>query len=279
MSFRRYFTKTVMYVILVFFGMLFLLPFIWMLLGAFKKPDAIMTIPPISFPHPVTVVNFKQAFQLAPITRYYFNSLVVSVLSTVGALFSATVVGYGFARLQGRGKNVLFFIALSSMMIPAQVTLFPQYLLYYKIGWVNTYLPLIIPTFLGVSGTTLFIFLMRQFFLSIPKEIEEAAAIDGCSTLSTFFRIMLPLTKPALITVALFEFVFSWNDFFGPLIYLNNSNLYTLPVAVATFSSEFGLELGPLLAMSVLALVPVLILFFIGQRMFVQGIVTTGLKG
>lgn len=279
MKIKSYLAKTLLYIVLICFGILFLLPFIWMLQGAFKRPDAIMTIPPLSFPHPVTLTNFRQAFQLTPVGRYYLNSLLISILSTIGALFSASIVGYGFARLFGKGKNVLFAILLASMMIPAQVTLFPQYLLYFKIGWVNTYLPLVVPTFLGIGGTTLFIFLMRQFFLSIPKEISEAATIDGCSTFGTFIRIMLPLTKPALTTVALFEFVFSWNDFFGPLIYLNNSNLYTLPVAVATFSSEFGIELGPLLAMSILALIPVLILFFIGQRVFIQGIVTTGMKG
>ena len=271
--------RFVLYLVLAVIGVLFILPFVWMLLGAFKQPQQIMTIPPISLPHPWSVENFASAFQLTTVWRYFINSLLVGSLSTVGALFSSTVVGYGFARLPAKLKNFWFVVALSTMMLPYQVTLFPQFLVYYKIGWVNTYLPLIVPTFLGIGGTTLFIFLMRQFFMTIPKEMEEAAVIDGCSTFRVFANIMLPLTRPALVTVILFQFVFAWNDFFGPLIYLNSSDLYTLPVAIATFSSEFGTELGPLLSLSTIALVPIMILFIAGQKSFVQGISTTGLKG
>lgn len=271
--------RAILYVVLVAVGVLYILPFVWMLLGAFKPAQQIMSIPPISLPHPWTIASFISAFGLTTVWRYFFNSLLVAVLSTLGALFSATVVGYGFGRLHAKLKNVWFVVALSTMMLPYQVTLFPQFIVYYKIGWVNTYLPLIVPTFLGIGGTTLFIFLMRQFFMTIPKELEEAAVLDGCSTVRTFASIMVPLTKPALVTVTLFQFVFSWNDFFGPLIYLNNSDLYTLPVAIATFSSEFGTELGPLLSLSTIALVPIMILFIAGQKTFVQGISTTGLKG
>jgi len=271
--------RAILYLVLAAVGVLFILPFVWMLLGAFKQPQQIMTIPPISLPHPWSVENFTSAFQLTTVWRYFVNSLLVGSLSTIGALFSSTVVGYGFARLPAKLKNFWFVVALSTMMLPYQVTLFPQFLVYYKIGWVNTYLPLVVPTFLGIGGTTLFIFLMRQFFVTIPKEMEEAAVIDGCSTFRVFANIMLPLTRPALVTVILFQFVFAWNDFFGPLIYLNSSDLYTLPVAIATFSSEFGTELGPLLSLSTFALVPIMILFIIGQKSFVQGISTTGLKG
>lgn len=270
--------RAALYAVLVVVALVFLLPFIWMISGAFKDPSQILTIPPAWIPHPATMANFDQAFAMVPVPRYYLNSLIIAVGSTAGTLFSACVVGYGFARLPARGKNVWFIVALATMMVPFQVTLFPQYALYFKLGWVNTYLPLLVPPFLGVGGA-LFIFLMRQFFLSIPAELEEAAVIDGCSTIGVFWRIMLPLAKTAMVTVIIFQFVFSWNDFFGPLIYLTNSNLYTLPLGIATFQSAYGTDVGPLLAISLLAVIPLLILFFIGQRTFVQGIATTGLKG
>jgi multiple sugar transport system permease protein len=270
--------RVVLYVVLVVVAGVFLLPFVWMISGAFKDPSQILTIPPVWIPHPPTLKNYQQAFSLVPVPRYYLNSAIIAVVATLGTLFSSCVVGYAFARLPAKGKNVWFVIALSTMMVPFQVTLFPQYALYFKLGWVNTYLPLMVPPFLGVGGA-LFIFLMRQFFLSIPNELEEAAVIDGCSTIGVFWRIMLPLSRTAMVTVVIFQFVFTWNDFFGPLIYLTNSNMFTLPLGIATFQSAYGTEVGPLLALSLLAIIPILILFFIGQKTFVQGIATTGLKG
>lgn len=278
LSGQRMMNQIALYVVLVIFSILFLLPFLWMFIGAFKDPSQILSNSPLSLPHPFTFKNFSQAFQLTPVISYSLNSLLIAVLSTIGTLFSSTLCGYAFARLPAKGKNVWFIIVTATLMVPFQVTLFPQYSLYFKLGWVNTYLPLIVPSFLGVGGGALFIFLMRQFFLTIPKELEEAAVIDGCSTFRIFAQICLPLAKPVLVTVCIFQFVFSWNDFFGPLIYLTNSKLFTLPLAIATFQSAYGTELGPLLALSILTVIPILIIFLIGQKAFVKGIATSGLK-
>jgi multiple sugar transport system permease protein len=257
---------------------IFLLPLIWVVLSAFKPTDQIISSVPLSLPTQFSFQNFTGLFKAAPVGLWFRNSLIYSAGSTIGALFSASLVGYGFARGRGRSATWLFMVAISVLMVPFVVTIFPQYAFYLKIGWINTFYPLIVPAFLGVGGTTLFIFLMRQFFISLPPQLEEAAALDGASAFRTFWMIMLPLARPALTTVAIFQFVFSWNDFFGPLVYFSNSNLYTLPLGIATFSSAYGTDVGPLVSLTLLSILPIIIVFVAFQRYFIRSVATAGLK-
>ena len=186
-------------------------------------------------------------------------------------------VAYGFARFRFPGKDVLFLIMISTMMIPVQVTMIPTFILFKYIGWIDTFLPLIVPTFFG--GGAFNIFLMRQFFLTIPFELDEAAKIDGCNYLQTFYIILMPLVKPALVTVSIFGFVYNWNDFLNPLIYLNSSSNYTLALGLQTFTTMYGTDYNLMMAASTIVLLPILIVFFFGQRYFIEGVATSGLKG
>jgi multiple sugar transport system permease protein len=268
----------VFYTVLSLAALLFMLPVIWVLLSSFKPTQDVLSTAPLSLPHPFSLQNYRELFQLAPVGLWFRNSLIYSAGSTAGAVLSSTLAGYGFARRQTGGSQALLISALAVLMVPFVVTIFPLYAFYLKLGWLNTFFPLIIPSFFGVGGTTLFIFLMRQLFLNIPHSLEEAAALDGASALQAFRRIILPLAKPGIVTVAIFQFVFSWNDFFGPLIFLTNSNLYTLPLGVATFSSAYGTDIGPLMSLTLLSLIPVIVVFLIFQRYFVTTMATVGLQ-
>jgi multiple sugar transport system permease protein len=274
---KRGITLLLIYVVLCFAAFFFILPFVWMLSGALKVPSQILAYPPSFIPHPISLQNFASVWQSIPLLRYFWNSLVIAVLSTFGTVACSSLVAFGFARLRARGKNIWFILLLSTMMIPYYVTIIPTFSLYQSLGWLNTYLPLTVPSFLGVGGA-FYIFLLRQFFMSIPHELDEAAIIDGANLFTIFWRIILPLSKPALVVVALFQFVASWNDFFAPLIYLSSSNMYTLPVAVRFFQGLYSANLGPLMAMACVTILPVMLLFLFAQRMFVQGVATTGIK-
>lgn len=208
---------------------------------------------------------------------YFSNSLFITTLSVIGAILSSSIVAYGFARLQFRFKKILFACLLGTVMLPVQITLIPQYIMFHNIGWVNTFYPLIVPAFLG--GTPFFIFLLIQFIRGIPRELDEAAIIDGCSTFGIFWRIILPLIKPALVTVAIFAFMWAWDDFLAPLIYLNSADIQTVSLGLRNFmDAEGGTSWGPLLAMSTLSLLPQFIIFLFFQKHLVEGIATTGLK-
>jgi multiple sugar transport system permease protein len=271
--------KVAVYLVLTVATVGFCLPIVWIVLSAFKPTQDIISSSPLSFSfRSASLTNFRQLFALVPIGTYFRNSLIYSIGSTAGTVFSSTLVGYGFARVKSRASSVWFLLAVSTLMIPFTVTVIPQYFVYLKLHWINTFAPLIIPAFLGVGGSTLFIFLMRQFFLGIPVELEEAAYLDGCSPFKAFRRVILPLCKPAIFTVVIFQFVFSWNDFFGPLVFLNSSSLFTLPLGIATLSSSYGTDIGPLIAMSLLSIVPLIVVFVIFQRYFVRSLATTGLK-
>ena len=275
---RKNLLRIPVYVVLCIAAFFFILPFLWMISGAFKVPSQILSYPPTFIPTPFTLQNFSAVWDSNPLLRYFWNSLVIATVSTLGTLISSSLVAFGFARMKARGKNIWFILLLSTLMIPYYVTIIPTFSLYQNLGWLNTYLPLTVPSFLGVGGA-FYIFLLRQFFLTIPRELDEAATIDGASFFGIYWRIILPLSKPALVTVALFQFVASWNDFFAPLIYLSNSNMYTLPVAVRFFQGLYSTNIGPLMAMATLTILPILILFLFAQRMFVQGVATTGIKG
>lgn len=268
--------RAAIYVLLGCLSILFLLPFAW-LLGTSLKPEAeAITYPPTLLPQVVDWKNYAEVFQLVPFLKFYQNTIIVTLATVIGTLFSSSLVAYGFARINGKGRNVWFMVLLATMMLPSQVTMIPVYLIYAKLGWINTFLPLIVPSFFG---SAYFIFLLRQFFKSIPKELDEAAIIDGCGPFRIFWNIMLPLTIPSLITVAILSFMGSWNDFFGPLIYLNDTNMFTLSLGIQTFKGHNTMLWGPMMAASTMVLLPLIFLFFFAQKYFVQGIATSGLKG
>jgi multiple sugar transport system permease protein len=265
------------HLVLVFFGLFFALPLFWMLSTAFKTDPEVLTYPPKWIPNELMWSNFPEAFVFVPFAAYLRNSAIVSTLSVFGTLLSCTLPAYAFARLQWRGRDPLFILVLSTIMLPYQVTMIPLYVIFNKIGWVNTLRPLIVPAFLG---NPFFIFLLRQFFSGIPKDLSDSARIDGCTELRILGAIILPLARPALMVVALFQFLNSWNAFLGPLIYLNEERLFTVSLGLALMRSAYGLSrFSLIMAATSLFVIPVIILFFFAQRTFIQGITFTGIKG
>jgi multiple sugar transport system permease protein len=254
-------------------------PLLWMVGGSFKdERDIFSQLNP--FPSSLDPRNYIAGWTATDptFTRFYFNSLLIAVLAVAGNVIACTLTAYAFARLEFRGKKVFFGIMLGSIMLPAHALLIPQYVLFFHLGWVNTYLPLVVPKFLATDA--FFIFLMVQFIRTIPRTLDEAAMIDGCGKVRIFSRIILPLTGPVLITTMIFTFIWTYNDFFAQLIYLSYPSSETVPVALRRFVDATGdSSYGQLLAMSVLSLVPTFIVFLLAQRRIVEGIATTGLKG
>ena len=251
-------------------------PFVWMLSTSLKTNDQLFLNPPRWIPSPIAWSNYPEAFAAAPFLIYTTNTLTITVGSIVGTLLSCSLAAYGFARIQAPGRDFLFMLLLSTMMVPGIVTMIPVFILFSKIHWVNTPLPLIVPHFFG---SAFFIFLLRQFFLSIPLDLEDAAYIDGASSLQILWSIFLPLSRPALTAITVFQFIWSWNDFMGPLIYLTDTNKRTISIGLQAFLNQYGADWTHLMSASVMATLPILIIFFIAQRYFIQGIVTTGLAG
>ncbi|WP_195542637.1 carbohydrate ABC transporter permease [Massiliimalia timonensis] len=275
---------TLILILLILLGIVFALPFLFLISSAFKTPEQVVKYPPEWIPSPFTLRAFKEGFEAFPFLLYFRNSSVVTLLSVIGNLISTTVVAYAFARLRARMKNVIFSIVLSTIMIPWLVTFVPLYVIYSKINFLDTYFPLVLPYFLSCHVFS--VFLMRQFFMGIPRELDEAAQIDGCGVIGTLVRIIVPNAKPSILICAIFVFVASWNDFFAPLIYLNDSNKHTLSVGLSLWSNSASsnlssriLDISPLMAMSLISIVPVMVLYMFAQRYFVEGVVTTGIKG
>lgn len=254
------------------------IPFAWMISTSLKPPHQIKVFPPIWIPNPIVWSNYVTAVTIFPIPFWIFvyNSLYLSLLTTVGTVLSNAVVAFAFARLRFPGNHILFLIVLSTMMLPGQVTMIPLFILFSKLGWVNTYKPLIVPAFFG---SAYFVFLLRQFFATIPRELDDAARIDGCGVLGLLFRIMLPLAKPALGITAIFSFSWAWNDFLGPLIYLSKMETFPLAIALSYLRATYRVLWAELMVVSFIAMLPPIILFFIAQRSYIQGIVITGVKG
>lgn len=266
------------YILLIFLALVFAFPFLWMIATALKLPTEVYTIPPKLIPSTITWDNFIQGWQYADFTRYTWNTIVVTTLAVLGTVISASFVAYGFARFQSRFSGVLFAIVLGTMMLPNQILLIPTYILFSKIGWLDTLTPLIVPSFFG--GGAFNIFLLRQFFKTIPRELDQAATIDGANSFQIYYKIMLPAVRPALITVAVLSVAFHWNDFLNPLIYLNSDQNFTLAIGLQFFQNSYGSsQVQMLMAVSLITVIPLLILFFIGQKYFVQGITMSGLKG
>jgi multiple sugar transport system permease protein len=273
---RRVLQRVFVYVLLAAGAILFLIPFVWMLSTSLKEGPQVYTWPPVWIPHPLRVDNYLKAWRVLPFAQFYWNTIRITALSIIGTVTSCSLAAYGFARLRFRGRDVLFVILLATLMLPYQVTLIPQYIWFAKLGWVNTYLPLIVPAFFGNPFS---IFLLRQFFMTIPHELDDAAKIDGCGFFGIYSKIILPLSKTAVGVVAIFAFTYNWNDFLNPLIYLQSMEQYTISLGLRMFQTNTSIDMQSLMAMSVVALVPQLIIFFLAQRHLVQGVVLTGLKG
>lgn len=258
-------------------GLVFILmPLAWSISTSLKEPGAVFTYPPEWIPRPVVWRNYIDAWTVLPFFRYLWNTTMITTFSIVGRLLACSLAAFAFSRLRWPGRDILFFMMLSTMMLPSQVTLIPTFILFRKLGWVNTFLPLIIPKFFAEP---FFTFLMRQFFMTIPIQMDEAARIDGCTNFSIFSKIIMPLSKPVFIAVAIFVFNANWNDFFAPLIYLHDSDKFTLALGLRAFQGQFGTEWNLMMAASNLVLLPVVLLFFFAQKYFMQGVVITGLKG
>ncbi|TDQ40686.1 carbohydrate ABC transporter permease [Aureibacillus halotolerans] len=264
------------YALLLFWSVLFILPFVWLISTSLKHEADAITYPPTLLPEVFDWTNYREVFEIVDFTRFYMNTIIVTSLTVLGTLLSCSIVAYGFARIKGKGRNVWFAVLLATMMLPPQVTMIPTYLIFAQLDWVNTFMPLIVPAFFG---NPFFIFLLRQFFKTVPKELEEAATIDGCSILGRFFRIILPLSVPALITVAILSFMWTWNDFLNPLIYLNDQENFTLALGLQMFKGQLTMLWGPMMAASTMVIMPLVIVFFFAQKYFIEGIATSGIKG
>ncbi|MCL5773709.1 MAG: carbohydrate ABC transporter permease [Firmicutes bacterium] len=270
-------SKSFVYLLLIGGSILFLIPFIWMLSTSFKTLEDVWVLPPQWIPKPFIWKNYFKALTVLPFFKYTINTVIITVSCIIGTLLSASLVAYGFARMRFPGKGPLFFILIATMMIPGQVTLIPTFILFKYLGWIDTFLPLIVPTFFG--GSAFAVFMLRQFFLTIPVELDEAAILDGCTPFEIYWRIILPLSKPALGSLAIFVFMGTWNDFLGPLIYINSMDKRTIALGLQAFMGQYAGEWNLMMAAAVIFLLPCLIIFFVAQKLFVQGIVVSGVKG
>ncbi len=270
--------RVVVYLILLAATLICIFPFLWMVSTAFKTMAEVYRISPTFIPHKPTLENFSKGWAYADFTTFTKNTVFVALTATVGTVISSSLVGYGFARFRSRLSGLLETVLLGTMILPVQITLIPQYLLFNKLGWIDTYWPLIVPSWLGGGAFNIFLFI--QFFKTLPKELDEAATIDGANSFQVYTQIMLPAVRPVLLAVTVMSLVYHWRDFFLPLVYLNSMNKYTISIGLQFFQSAYGnVRIGMMMAVSLLALVPVLVIFALAQRYFIQGIKLSGLKG
>jgi multiple sugar transport system permease protein len=268
--------RALVYLTLIAGSAVLLFPLYWMVSSSLKPLDEINAFPIIWVPSRWVWENYSTLFQTVPFLRFFANSCFVAGTSTIGTTFSSALVGFSFARLRFPGRNLLFLIAVSTLIVPNWLTLIPQFVMFKDLGWLDTYAPLVVPQLFAQPFA---LFLLRQFFLTLPREIEEAAKIDGSGYFRIFWSIGLPAVRPALITVAAFTFLYNWNDYFYPLIYLSSGDNFTLPLGLTTLQSQYITHTELLMAGLVLAVLPCIVLFLICQRWFIQGIVVTGVKG
>lgn len=271
---RRISVETFFYVFMSLLAVAFLLPLVWMVSSSLKLEAEVFSIPPSFLPRNPQWQHYAEVFEIIP--RFFYNSTKLAFLNVFGLLFITSLAGFAFARISFVGRDVLFFLILSTAIVPSIVFLIPQYIIFREIGWIDTHYPLWVPRVLTPVFAT---FLMRQSFKTIPVELEDAARVDGASTFTIYWRIMIPQVKPALAAVAVFTFVESWNDLFGPLIFINSIELQTLPVALALFRGEFFTQISLLMTAATITTLPVLVVFFFAQKYFIRGITLTGLKG
>jgi len=278
-------SRFAVHAILIVLAVPFSLPLVWMVSTSLKTKDQVFTkeihtsvtgLAKEMWPSPIRVANYSDGLRYVPFPLYLRNTLLLSFLNVIGAVASSAIAAYAFAKLRWRGRGVVFALVIATMILPNDVRLIPTFALFRWLGWYGTYLPLFVPAFFG---NAFFIFLLRQFFRTIPDDMCDAARIDGCSEWGILWRMVLPLSKPALATCALFQFLYTWNDFNGPLIYLNDQEKYTLAYGLQQFLGAYGGEWALLMAATTVFTVPIIILFFLAQRTFIQGIATTGAKG
>ncbi|MCY3708834.1 MAG: carbohydrate ABC transporter permease [Caldilineaceae bacterium] len=287
--YRRALRQTLNYLVAIAIGIIMIFPLLWMFSGALKTKEMLLeeTVINLIPPLPWQWQNFIEAWTALAFTRYLINTLIITMATMFGGLLSASMVAYGFARLRFVGRNFLFFIVLGTMMVPMQVTAIPTFLLFHRLGWLNTYLPLIVPMWMG--GGAFYIFLLRQYIMTIPTELDDAAKIDGCSPIGIYRHVILPNIGPALAAASIFLFLHSWNDLWGPLIYLTDDNTWTLARGMLTFKRTLaevrhggGLrqyQIHWFLSLGTMTMLPVLFIYLVLQRHFVSGVVTSGLKG
>ncbi|XID92761.1 carbohydrate ABC transporter permease [Paenibacillaceae bacterium WGS1546] len=266
-----------LYALLGIFSSSTVFPLLWMISTSLKSGDIIFQIPPRLLPDSMHWENYARAVTEINFFILFKNTAIITFFHLLSDVFVSAIVAYGFARFQFPGKNIWFLLVLSTIMLPGEVTMIPVFIGFSEIGWINSFKPLVIPGFFG--GAPVFIFLLRQFFLSIPKELEESAIIDGAGRFKIFYRMFLPLSLPALMTIGILSFQGSWNDLLGPLIYLNDTDKFTLTLGLSMFKGVMKVEWGPLMAGSIMALVPVLVVFLLAQRFFVDGFKLSGIKG
>jgi ABC-type glycerol-3-phosphate transport system permease component len=255
---------------------IFLAPLFWLISTSLKTDQQLGVWPPVWIPNPIVWENYLKAWNAAPFALYTRNTLIITGLGLLGQLVSSCVVAYGFARVRFPGREFLFVVVLATMMLPSVVTLIPTYIFWQRLGWLDTFAPLIVPAYFGPA---FFIFLLRQFFRSIPMELSEAAKIDGASNLRILAQLIVPLSKPALATVTIFSFMNHWNDFLGPLIYLTSQENYTLTLGLRHFMGQYSTQFQYMMAISFLMSLPIIVVFFFAQQYFVRGVVMSGLKG
>jgi len=268
-------TKIAAYVILLLGAAVMILPFLWMISTSFKTDSSLFVLPPQWIPENPTTENFQLAWEVGMLPRGFLNSTYIALASTIGEVFTSTLAGFAFARMRFPGRNKLFGLLLVTMMIPGVVTLIPSFILFTRLGWVNTFNPLIIPI---LFGSPFAVFLSRQFFATLPIELEDAAKVDGANWFQIYFRIFFPLARPIVATLFVLGFIARWNDFLAPLIYLRSVDLYPVPLLLARLDSVYEQNWNLLMAGSTLALLPILILFFFLQRFFVESIAMSGIK-
>jgi multiple sugar transport system permease protein len=275
-SVRRIAQRVAAHAVLIVLSTLFAVPFIWLVSTSLKPPAQLFKLPLEWIPRPFMWSNYTRATTFIPFFLYLKNTLYITLFNVIATLISCSLVAYGFARIRWPGRDVLFVVLVATLMIPFPVTLIPQFLIFRNLGWIGTPNPLTWP---ALTGNAFFIFLLRQFYLTIPQELSAAAKIDGANELQIYWQIILPLARPALAAVALFTFMNNWNDFLGPLIYLNDKSQYTLAIGLYGFLSRVKTEWGPLMAAAAIMISPIVVLFFLTQRTFIQGITLTGIKG
>ena len=266
----------VSHLVLILGSAFFFTPLVFMVSTSLKAQRQIAKFPPDLIPNPIIWRNYSEVFYYAPMHRYALNTLHIALFWILGATLTSSLAAYAFARLKAPGKNAIFLVLLATMMLPGVVRLIPTYVLFAKLNWVGTFKPLTIPP---LFGSAFYIFMMRQFFMTIPMDLEDAALIDGCNRVQIYGRVILPLAKPVLATVTVLAFMAGWNDYMGPLIYLGNRRDYTLTLGLQVFTRAHGSEWGMLMAASTMMVTPIILLFFFAQKSFVQGITMTGLKG
>jgi len=273
---RNRITKTLLYILLIIMGVSFLTPFVWLVTTSLKKIGAVFATPIVWIPPDPQWHNYVQVFQMLPFGRYLLNTAYITVLATIGNLASSMMVGYSLGRLRWRGREAVFGLLMATMMLPGVVTMVPLFVMFFKVGWIDTYYPLIVPSW---CGNAFFIFMIRQFMRALPIELDEAARIDGANSLQILAKVILPLCKPVIAAVAIFAGMAHYNNFMGPLLYLSTNSKFTMQLGLYQFRGQQVTLWHLIMAASTVSIAPLLIIFFVGQRYFVQGFSFSGLAG